>query len=491
MPYPFFLSVGWRFYICLARLTAENKTGITKNKYFMAVKQKSVWYCSECGHKQIKWSGQCPQCKQWNTLHEELELPANTVKFEAQSLAPNRPMRLKDVPLKETPRIQTFLPELDRLIGGGLVPGSLSLVGGDPGIGKSTLMLQLSHALAKQGLIVLYVCGEESIEQTSMRAQRLAIDSDNLLLLSETNFSLIKAQIDQINPDILVVDSIQIVYKSEIASAPGSVSQVRETTTEFMHLAKGRGISTFLIGHVTKSGEIAGPRVLEHLVDTVLYFEGDKQQHYRMIRVVKNRFGPTDEIAVFQMQSAGLIEVPNPSQIFLEERMKEVVGSVVIPTIEGTRSILIEAQALVTDTVFSTPSRRCAGLDQNRLALLLAVLEKRMGYQVHRCDVFVSLAGGIKVTEPGIDLGVLLAVASSMRNRQINPESCIVGEVGLGGEIRSVTRIESRIKEAIHMGFKKCIIPKRNLKGVGDELRQKISLIGVEIVEDAVNACIS
>lgn len=457
----------------------------------MASKLKNVWYCSNCGHKQMKWGGQCPQCSSWNTLHEEVELTESTRRFEAQVTAPSRPMRLKEVSLNETPRILTHIKEFDRLIGGGLVPGSLNLIGGDPGIGKSTLMLQLSHALAKQGLIVLYVCGEESVEQTSMRAKRLNIDSDNLLLLSETNFSSIKAQIDQINPDILIVDSIQIVYKSDITSAPGSVSQVRETTTEFMHISKGRGIATFLIGHVTKSGEIAGPRVLEHLVDTVLYFEGDKQQNYRMIRVVKNRFGPTDEIAVFQMQGCGLVEVANPSQVFLEERMKEVIGSVVIPTIEGSRPILIETQALVTDTFFSTPSRRCTGLDQNRLALLLAVLEKRMGYQLHKCDVFVSIAGGMKITEPAIDLGVLLAVASSMRNRRIDPETTVVGEVGLGGEIRSVTRVESRLKEAIHMGFKRCIIPKRNLKGISEEIRKKISITGVEVVEEAVDKLIS
>jgi len=456
----------------------------------MAVKQKSVWYCSECGNKQLKWSGQCSQCSKWNTFQEEVELAASTRRFESQPKTSNKPIRLKEITLGETPRIQTHISEFDRLIGGGIVPGSLTLVGGDPGIGKSTLMLQLSQALAKQGLTILYICGEESVEQTSMRASRLSIDSDNLLLLSETNFSLIKAQIDHIQPDILIVDSIQIVYKSEITSAPGSVSQVRETATEFMHIAKGHGIATFLIGHVTKSGEIAGPRVLEHLVDSVLYFEGDKQQNYRMIRVIKNRFGPTDEIAVFQMQTKGLVEVPNPSQIFLEERKKEVIGSVIIPTIEGTRPILIEAQALVTDTVFSTPSRRCTGLDQNRLALLLAVLEKRMGYQVHRCDVFVSIAGGMRILETGIDLGLLLAVASSMRNRIIDSETIVVGEVGLGGEIRSVTRIESRIKEAIHMGFKCCVIPKRNLKGISDDLRTKIKILGIDMVEEAVDMLI-
>lgn len=451
-------------------------------------KQKSVWFCSECGQKQFKWAGQCPSCNQWNTFQEELETTSLPRRFEAQSTQVSRPMKLSEVKLQETPRTLSHIGEFDRLIGGGIVPGSLTLVGGDPGIGKSTLMLQLAHSFAKQGLVVLYVCGEESVEQTSLRAQRLNIQSDNLLLLCETNFSIIKSHIDQINPNILVVDSIQIVYKSEITSAPGSVSQVRETTAEFMHLAKGRGIATFLIGHVTKSGDIAGPRVLEHLVDTVLYFEGDKQQNYRMIRVVKNRFGPTDEIAVFQMKHSGLTEVPNPSEIFLEERRKEISGSVIIPTLEGSRPILVEVQALVTDTVFSTPSRRCTGIDQNRLALLLAVLEKRMGYHLHRCDVFVSVAGGLRIVEPAIDLGILLAAASSMQNRILDSETTIVGEVGLGGEVRSVHRIESRLKEAISMGFQRCIIPKRNVKGISEDICKKIRIQGVEFVEEAINA---
>lgn len=454
-------------------------------------KQKTVWYCSECGHKEIKWLGQCPSCTKWNTLHEEIVAAPSSKRFESQATAPSRPYKLKEVCLHETPRILTHIGEFDRLIGGGIVPGSLTLVGGDPGIGKSTLLLQLSHALAKQGLTVLYISGEESIEQTSMRAHRLGIQTDNLLLLSETQFSYIKAQIDQIKPHILIVDSIQIVYKSEISSAPGSVTQVRETATEFMHIAKGYGIATFLIGHVTKSGEIAGPRVLEHLVDTVLYFEGDKQLFCRMIRVVKNRFGPTDEVAVFQMKNEGLVEVPNPSEIFLEERRKEIPGSVIIPTIEGSRPILVEVQALVTDTFFPTPSRKCAGLDQNRLALLLAVLEKRVGYHLHKCDVFVSVAGGLRITEPGIDLGILLAAASSMRNKRLDPDTTVVGEVGLGGEIRSVPRLDSRLKEAIHMGFKRCIVPKRNLKGLSEDLQKKIHLVGVEMVEEAIHAALS
>jgi DNA repair protein RadA/Sms len=457
----------------------------------MATKQKNVWYCGECGHKQTKWTGQCPQCSKWNTLHEEVEISQPSGRFEyATSPTGSRPLKLKDISAGEIPRINTHIQECNRLFGGGLVAGSLTLIGGDPGIGKSTLTLQLSNALAKDGLTVLYVCGEESAEQTSMRARRLGLASENLYLLSETNFSLIKAQIDLLNPNVLIIDSIQIVYKPEITSAPGSVSQVRETATECMHIAKRKNIATFLIGHVTKSGEIAGPRVLEHLVDTVLYFEGDKQHNYRMIRVIKNRFGPTDEMAVFQMQSCGLVEVPNPSQIFLEERIKGAIGSVIIPTLEGTRALLIEVQALVTPTFFPTPSRRGAGLDPNRLALLLAVLEKRMGYQLHKSDVFVSIAGGLRITEPGIDLGVLLAVASSMRNQTINGDTAAIGEVGLGGELRSVSRIESRLKEVIHMGFKNCVIPKRNLKGISEDIRSKIHLVGAEVVEEAIQQLI-
>lgn len=453
-------------------------------------KLKTVWFCSDCGHKQVKWAGQCSQCLLWNTLHEEVEVSQSTKKFESQVLGAGRPIKLKDVSLKPIPRILTGISEWDRLLGGGFVPGSLTLVGGDPGIGKSTLLLQISHALAKQELTVLYICGEESVEQTSLRAKRLGIQTDHLLLYSETNFSHIKTQVDQLNPDILIVDSIQIVYKGELQSAPGSVTQVRETTTEFMHLAKGRNIATFLIGHVTKSGEIAGPKALEHLVDTVLYFEGDKQHNYRMIRVVKNRFGATDEIAVFQMQSYGLIEVQNPSLIFLEERKKEVIGSVIIPTIEGTRPILVELQALVTDTAFATPSRRCTGIDQNRLALLLAVLEKRVGYPLYQCDVFVSIAGGMRICEPAIDLGILLAVASSFRNKILDPETTVVGEVGLAGEVRSVSRLESRIKEAIHMGFRRCLIPKFNFKSLPEEIHKKIKIQPIEMVEEAIKMII-
>lgn len=451
-------------------------------------KQKTIWCCADCGHNEPKWIGSCPQCSAWNTFHEEIDLSKEKKRFESKERSSTRPVRLKEIALNDVPRIKTTLMEFDRLLGGGLTKGSLILVGGDPGIGKSTLLLQTSAALAKQNLIVLYVCGEESVEQTSMRARRLGVDSDNLFLLSETNFAEVLRHIDDINPDVMIIDSIQIMYKGEIASAPGSVSQVRETATEFMHLAKGRGITTFLIGHVTKSGEIAGPRVLEHIVDTVLYFEGDKQHHFRMVRVVKNRFGSTDEIAVFQMTSNGLSEVLNPSEIFLQERSKDSSGSVIIPTVEGSRPILVEVQALVTNTVFSTPSRRSAGLDQNRLALLLAVLEKRMGFQLHNRDVFVSVAGGVRIIEPAIDLGILLAIVSSFSNKIIDPDSVVVGEVGLGGEIRSIPRLESRLKEAIHMGFRRALVPKKNLKGVTQDIRTKLEIIGIDLVDEAIDA---
>jgi DNA repair protein RadA/Sms len=451
----------------------------------VTAKSKSLWSCIECGHTQAKWAGQCPTCTLWNTLKEEAK-PLQESRFESSAGLQNKPMRLKEVSLHKTHRQPTCLQEFDRLVGGGLVPGALTLVGGDPGIGKSTLMLQLSQNLARQGLTVLYISGEESLEQTTLRALRLGVNTDSLFILNETQFSAIKSHIDELKPAAIVVDSIQIVYKADLPSAPGSVTQVRETTTEFMHLAKSRQITTFLIGHVTKSGEIAGPKVLEHLVDTVLYFEGDKQHQFRMVRVIKNRFGPTDEIAVFSMSEAGLKEVPNPSEIFLEERNKTSTGSVIIPTLEGTRPILIEAQALVTDTSFPSPSRRSAGIDPNRLSLLMAVLDKRMGYQLHRYDVFVSIAGGLKITEPAIDLGILAAVTSSMQNRVIDNDTVVLGEIGLGGEIRSVARVESRLKEALHMGFKRCVLPKSSLKGLSPKYLSSMELFGVEKVDEAI-----
>lgn len=448
---------------------------------------KVVWACRECGHSQLKWSGSCPTCKNWNTLVEE-QVVKEEKRFESKKTAAAKAVRISEVNASEFRRIPTKMGELDRLFGGGLVEGSLILIGGEPGVGKSTLMLQIANSLAMQGLTILYICGEESAEQTSLRARRLGIDNPNLYLLSETNFSAIRAQIDQIQPDMAIVDSVQIIYKTEIASSPGSVVQVREIATEFMHLAKGHGITTFLIGHVTKSGELAGPRVLEHIVDTVLDFEGDRQHGFRLLRAIKNRFGATDEIAIFQMKEAGLLEVPNPSQAFLEERMKEIPGSAIVPGLEGARSFLLEIQALVTATAYPNPSRRSAGLDANRLGLLLAVLDKRVGYNLHHCDVFVALAGGLKIVEPAIDLGILLAIASSFLNRPIPADCIVIGEVGLGGEVRGVSRVETRLKEAVHMGFKKCILPKKNLKGLAP---QKIELVGVDLVDQAIQSVLA
>lgn len=453
-------------------------------------KERILWSCVECGHKQPKWTGSCSVCQKWNSFSQEIEIADKSVRFDTSQRKSAQPLRVKEVNATECRRIPTKMAEVDRLLGGGIVPGSLTLIGGDPGIGKSTLMLQLAENLASQGLTVLYICGEESVEQTSMRAKRLGVVSDHLFLLSETLFSNIKLQIEQVKPMVLIVDSIQIVYKSELPSSPGSVSQVRELAMEFMHIAKGMGIATFVIGHVTKSGEIAGPRVLEHIVDTVLDFEGDRQHGFRLLRSTKNRFGPTDDIVLFQMGGQGLSEVSNPSVIFLEERMKHLPGSAIIPTIEGTRALLIEIQALVAASSFSTSTRKSTGLDQNRLTLLLAVLEKRIGYQLHKCDVFVSVAGGMKILEPAIDLGILMAISSSYCNKPIDPETVIIGEVGLGGEVRGVPRIENRIKEAIHMGFRRCLLPKRNLKGISAELSKKIQLIGVDVVEEAVDELI-
>ncbi|MDQ5956483.1 MAG: DNA repair protein RadA [Candidatus Rhabdochlamydia sp.] len=451
----------------------------------MTIKQRSIWCCSECGLTQAKWTGSCPACQKWNTFEKEIQAVDKSERFVHSK---SQPLRIKEIKFEESMRISTKLIELDRLLGGGIVPGSLTLIGGDPGIGKSTLMLQLAQKLAEQGLTVLYICGEESVEQTSLRALRLKVQDEHLFLLSETLFSHIKLQIERLKPDIMIVDSIQIVYKSEIPSAPGSVSQVRELAMEFMHLAKGLKIATFLIGHVTKSGEIAGPKVLEHIVDTVLDFEGEKQQGYRMLRSVKNRFGPTDEIALFQMNITGLTEVHNPSLLFMEERTNELPGSVIIPALEGSRSLLVEVQALVAPSSFSTSTRKSTGLDPNRLSLLLAVLEKKMDYRLYNCDIFVCIAGGLKIFEPAIDLGVILAITSSFCNRCIDPSTAIIGEVGLGGEVRGVSRIENRIREVIHMGFEKCIVPKRNVKGISSGLLDKIHLIEVEVVEDAIHA---
>ncbi len=448
-------------------------------------KQKTLWACTNCGHSENKWVGCCPTCKEWNTFEEEASLSDDTSRYSG-TLTHAKPIKIGDVEISTAPRISTGFEEVNRLLGGGLIQGSLTLLGGEPGIGKSTLLLQLSGQLAAQGLVVLYVCGEESAEQTSLRAQRIGVGNTSIYLLPETMFSAIKKHIDSIKPDVLIVDSVQIVYKPELPSSPGSVSQVREISMEAMQIAKGLGITTFLIGHVTKGGELAGPRVLEHIVDTVLEFEGDRTQGYRMIRSHKNRFGPTDDVALFQMEEKGLIEVKNPSEALLHERIHGVSGSVIIPTIEGTRALLVEVQALASSSAFTNSSRRSTGIDAKRLGLLLAVLEKRMGFQMHTTDVFVSVAGGLRINEPAVDLGVILAIASSFLNKVIPSDVVVIGEVGLNGEVRSVPRIESRIKEALNMGFKRCILAKKNMKGVSTTLQDKIRLHPIERVETAI-----
>ena len=451
------------------------------------MKARTVWICSSCGQRQARWSGQCSACSAWNTFQEEIEQPAGP--RTPLSVGPKKwtkPVRLKEIDSQPLDRYKTCFGELDKAIGGGIVPGSLTLIGGDPGIGKSTLCLHLAHSVGTADQTVLYISGEESLEQVAMRARRLGLKSDHVLFSNETEVSSIVNYLAEYRPRLAIVDSIQILYKNEIPSAPGSVTQVRECTAALMQCAKSSNVAIFIIGHVTKSGEIAGPRVLEHLVDTVLYFEGEAQQNLRLIRSIKNRFGPTDEIAVFQMEGGGLLEVKNPSQLFIEDRTKGTTGTVVIPMMEGTRPILIEAQALVTDTFFPTPSRRCTGLDPNRLALLLAVCEKRARFRLHQSDVFVSVTGGLKVTEPAADLGVLLAIVSSFSNKPFFHDTAVIGEVGLSGEIRGVPRIEARVKEAIQMGFARCIVPIKNAKALASH-RSSIAIQPVSWVEEAID----
>ena len=452
-------------------------------------KQKALWVCSSCGHKQAKWAGNCSVCREWNTFSEEMEIDVKQVRFETAQRSSAKPVRIQDVRAATLQRLKAGYAELDRLVGGGVVVGSLNLIGGEPGIGKSTLLLQLAEKYAEQNIKVLYVCGEESVEQTSLRARRLGIDHASIFLLSETLFAAIRHHIEDIQPGLLIVDSIQIVYKGDIASVPGSVTQVREVALECMHLAKRRNMTTFLIGHVTKTGDLAGPRVLEHLVDTVFEFEGDKQHGYRLLRSMKNRFGPTEDVAMFQMGEKGLQEVANPSKLFLEERIQGAVGSAITPTVEGTRAMLMEVQALVTPSSFATASRRSTGIDPKRLTLLLAVLEKQMGYKLHTLDVFVSVAGGMTIKEPAIDLAIMLALASSYLNEPIPADAALLGEVGLGGEVRTVPRLESRLKEAKNMGFTTVVLPKRARGHVKSGLKSALKFCSVANVAEAIERC--
>ncbi|WP_372997978.1 DNA repair protein RadA [Lutispora sp.] len=450
-------------------------------------KLKTKYVCTECGCESPKWMGKCPECNQWNTFIEEVDtkLAAGS---SASLLNVAKPQKMNDISMEEEMRLSTGFGELDRVLGGGIVKGSLVLVGGDPGIGKSTLLLQLSDNVAKKGHKVLYVSGEESAKQIKIRAQRMNSDSESIYLLSENNMEYIQQNIQDINPDLLIIDSIQTVYNPSILSAPGSVSQVRDATGNLMRIAKGEGITVFIVGHVTKAGAIAGPRVLEHMVDTVLYFEGDSHMSYRILRAVKNRFGSTNELGIFEMGDRGLAEVINPSQMLLSGRMKGVSGSAIIASMEGTRPMLVEVQALLSYTSFGVPRRAATGADYNRVVLLMAVLEKRVGLQLQNYDSYVNVVGGIKLNEPSSDLGIIASIASSYKDKEIDDGTVIIGEVGLAGEVRAVNFIEKRINEAYKLGFSKCIIPYNNYKNLKDVANIKV--YGVRSVEEALDIII-
>ena len=456
----------------------------------MAKAKKSVFFCQNCGHEEAKWLGQCPACGEWNTFVEEKIDSGITKGVSAGARSVRESVReAKVVPLNEVAadndvRCRTGISELDRVLGGGIVPGSLVLIGGDPGIGKSTLLLQVCRGLAGEKKI-LYISGEESQAQSKLRANGMGAFAAGLLVLCETNLEIIRGLIEKERPELVVIDSIQTMYSEEVSSAPGSVSQVRESTNIFMQLAKGLHIPIFIVGHVTKEGTVAGPRVLEHMVDTVLYFEGDRHASYRILRAVKNRFGSTNEIGVFEMQQTGLAEVENPSEYMLSGRPEHASGSVVACSIEGTRPILIEIQALVCRSNFGMPRRTAAGTDYNRVNLLMAVLEKRLGMALSNSDAYVNIAGGIRMNEPAIDLGIVLAIVSSFRNRPIDEKTIVFGEVGLSGEVRAVNMPEQRVAEAKKLGFETCILPEVSLKMVKGI--KGIRLVGVKNIADAVN----
>ncbi len=448
-------------------------------------KQKTVYFCQSCGMESSKWMGQCPSCGEWNTFAEE----AVTVKKGSASVSRReihaKATRLNDIKAAGEERFSTGIAELDRVLGGGIVPGSMILVGGDPGIGKSTLLLQVCKTLSERHKSILYVSGEESLQQIKLRAERIGEFSDTLSLLCETNLEIVDEIVRRDLPQILVIDSIQTMYSEHVTSAPGSVSQVRESTGSLLQMAKVLGIAVFIIGHVTKEGVVAGPRVLEHMVDTVLYFEGDRHAAYRILRGVKNRFGSTNEIGVFEMRSGGLIEVENPSEFMLGGKPKGASGSVVACSMEGSRPILLEVLALVCRSNFGMPRRTAAGTDFNRVNLLMAVLEKRVGLQMGNCDAYVNIAGGIRMNEPAIDLGIVLALVSSYKNRPIDEKTICFGEVGLSGEVRAVNMAEQRVAEAKKLGFTVCVLPEATKSALS--AISGIRLIGVKSVKDAID----
>lgn len=449
----------------------------------MAKGKTTVFFCQNCGHESAKWMGQCPGCRQWNTFVEETIEKTSVRKIQKERAAAG-PVCLSSIDTAEEERVTTHIGELDRVLGGGIVPGSLVLVGGDPGIGKSTLLLQVCQKLSFDKREVLYISGEESLKQIKLRAARIGSFTEQLRLLCETNLELIRETIRSEKPEAVIIDSIQTMYNEEISSAPGSVSQVREATSVLLQLAKGLGITIFIVGHVTKEGTVAGPRVLEHMVDTVLYFEGDRHASYRILRGVKNRFGSTNEIGVFEMQEAGLKEVENPSEYMLNGRPKDASGSVVACSMEGTRPILLEIQALVCHSTLAVPRRTAAGMDYNRVNLLLAVLEKRLNLRLSSSDVYVNIAGGIRINEPAIDLGVVLAVISSCKDKPIDEKVLAFGEVGLSGEVRAVSQAGQRVQEARKLGFTTIILPEVCREQIGKV--EGVRLCGVRTVADAV-----
>jgi DNA repair protein RadA/Sms len=452
-------------------------------------KARTTFACQECGYASPKWMGRCPGCGSWNTMVEEREMAARTpggAMLRRKSQPAATPITRLERRREE--RMDAGIRELNRVLGGGLVPGSLILVGGDPGIGKSTLLLQTSHRLAARGSAVLYVSGEESAEQLRMRADRLNALDDRLFVVAETDLSAIGSLVEQVRPKLLVIDSIQTVYHPEITSAPGSVAQVRECTGHLMRLAKEQGVTVIIVGHVTKAGAIAGPRLLEHMVDCVLYFEGDRHHAYRILRAVKNRFGSTNEMGVFEMKSDGLAEVANPSEMFLSERPTGVAGSAVAASMEGSRPVLVEVQALVSPSGLATPRRMATGLDHHRVSMILAVLEKRLGMFLQNQDAYVNVVGGVRLYEPAVDLAVAVSVASSFRDRPTGPRDVYVGEVGLTGEVRSVARLEQRLAEARQMGFQNAIVPRKNLRSLTPP--EGLKIIGVGSVEEALEVAL-
>lgn len=449
------------------------------------MKDKIFFICQECGYKSLKWQGRCPDCNSWNSFVEEL-VSEKTALNRGREFSIQEPRPISEVESSEQIRLGCGMKELDRILGGGLVVGSVVLVGGDPGIGKSTLLLQASDMLSKDGNAVLYISGEESVRQTKLRAERLGVNSKNLYILSETNLSLIIESIKNLKPACVIIDSIQVLYSDSISSSPGSVSQVKECAGELAFLAKNSSIPIFIIGHVTKEGVVAGPRVLEHIVDTVLYFEGEPHTSFRILRATKNRFGSTNEVGIFQMTNQGLAPVENPSEVLLSQRPEAISGSVVVPTIEGTRPLLIEIQALVSASNITLPRRRFMGVDFNRTSLLIAILEKRAGLTLSNKDVYVNVTGGIKVDEPACDLGIAVAIASSFKDIPTRKEDIVFGELGLGGEIRAVDEVEARINEAENLGFKRALISRFNLKDA-KKLNARLELIGVASIKEALD----